>query len=135
MPARVDDRDRDRQLRVGLVMIRDDEIDAQLARAPGRFDTADAAIDRDDERHAVGVQTLERLGLQTIAVLQPIRDEVDDVGAEQLQRAAKNDGRRNAVAVVVAMDGDALLPFDRGKDPFDGGRHIRQPEWIVQMVE
>ncbi len=47
---RVDDRDRDRQLGIGLVVIRDDQVDAQLARALRRLDAANAAVDRDDQR-------------------------------------------------------------------------------------
>ena len=132
---RVDHRDRDRQLGIRLVVIRDDQIDAELARALRRLDAANAAVDRDDERHAVGLQAIERLGLQPVAVLDAVGKEVDDVGAEQLERAAKNDGRRDAVAVVVAMNGDALFPLDRRENPIDRRRHVREPERIVQMIE
>ena len=43
-----------------------------------------------------------------------------DVGAEQLEGAAQDDGRRDAVHVVVAVDGDPFLPRDGGHDPIDG---------------
>ena len=108
VPLRIDHRQRRRQLRVRLVMIGDDQIDAELARAPRRLGAADAAIHRHDQRDAVGVQPLDRRRLQAVAVLQPLRDEVDDVGAEQLERAAQDHGRRDAVDVVVAVDRDPL---------------------------
>ena len=59
VPLRVDDGERRRQLGVRLVVVGDDQIDAELARAPGRVGAADAAVDRDDERDAVGVQPLD----------------------------------------------------------------------------
>ena len=112
MALGVDDGERRRQLGVRLVMVGDDQIDAELARAPRRVGAADAAVDRDDQRDAVGVQPIDRRRLQAVAVLQPLGDEVDDVGAEQFERAAQDDRRRDAVDVVVAVDGDPLLPRD-----------------------
>ena len=54
-------------------------------------------------------EPIERRRLQAVPVAQALRDEVDDVGAEQLERAAQNDRRRDAVDVVVAVNRDALL--------------------------
>ena len=69
MPLRVDHRQRRRQLGVGLVVVGDDQIDAELARAARRVGAADAAVHRDDERDAVGVQPVDRRRLQAVAVL------------------------------------------------------------------
>ena len=107
----------------------------QLARALRRLDAANAAVDRDDERHAISLQAIERLGLKAVSVLDAIRKEVDDIRAEHLQRAAKNDGGGDAVAVVIAVDGDALFPLDRRENPLDRRRHVREQERIVQMIE
>ena len=117
VPLRVDHRERGRQLGVGLVVVGDDQVDAELARAPRRLGAADAAVDRHDQRHAVGVQPLDRRRLQAVAVPQPLRDEVDDVAAEHLERAAQDDRRGDAVDVVVAVDGDPLAPRDRLLEP------------------
>ena len=46
--------------------------------------------------------------LQPVAVLEPLGDEVRDVAAQQFDRAAQDDGGRDAVDVVVAVDDDAL---------------------------
>ena len=48
-----------------------------------------------------GAQPLDRDGLQTIAVLQPLRDEVDDIGAMQFEGSPQDDGRGDAVDIVV----------------------------------
>ena len=58
--------------------------------------------------HAFGVQPLDRRRLQAVAVPQALRDEVHDVAAEHFERAAQDHGRRDAVDVVVAVDGDAF---------------------------
>src|SRR5688572_13548141 len=104
MTAWVDDSDRDRQFGIRLVMIRDDEIDPEFSRTLRRFDAANAAVDRDHKRHAVGLQPIERFGLKTVTVLDAIRKKVNDARAEQFERAPKNHGRRDAVAVVVSVN-------------------------------
>ena len=135
MPLRIDDGARLRQLRVGLVMVRDDQVDAELAGAQRRLGAADAAIDRDHELHTVGVQPVERRRLQAVAVPQALRDEVDHVAAEKLQRAAQNDCGRDAVHVVVAVHRDAFPLRQRAADPLDGAIHVGQPHRVEQMLE
>ena len=46
----IDDRERGRELRFGFVMVADDEIEPELARAPRRRAAADAAVDRHERR-------------------------------------------------------------------------------------
>ena len=116
-------------------MIRDDQIDAQLAGADRGVCAADAAVDRNDQRDAVRVEPLDGRRLQPVPVLQPFRDEVAHVGAEQLEAAAQDDRRRHAVHVVVAVNGDPLLPRNRGQDALDGDAHVRKRHRIVQLVE
>ena len=135
VPLGVDHRQRQRQLAVGLVVIGDDQIDAEFAGAKRRIGAADAAVHRHDQRDAIGVQPFDRGRLQPIAVLQSLRDEVRDVGAEQLERAAQDDGGRNAIDIVVAVDRDPFLACDRGHDPIDRDAHIGKAHRIVQMIE
>ena len=113
---------RHRQLVVRLVVVGDDQVDAELARAPRGLDAADAAVDRDDQRHAVGVQPIDRRRLQAVAVAQPLGDEVHDVAAEHLERAAEDHGRGDAVDVVVAVNRDALAAGDGLLEPLDRRR-------------
>ena len=114
-------------------MVGDDQVDAEFARTARRLAAADAAIDRHDDPHAVGVQALDGRRLQPVAVAQPLRDEMRDVAAEQFQRPAQDHRRGHAIDVVVAVDRDALLAFERGAQPIDGGTHVRQPVWVVQL--
>ena len=105
---RVHHRDGVGQLDVGLVVVGDDEIDAELAGAARGRGAADAAVHRDDDPRAIRLQAIEGGRLQAVAVAQPLGDEMHDIGAEQLERPPQDDGRRDAVHVVVAVDGNAL---------------------------
>ena len=111
------------------------EVDAELACAPRRLGTADAAVDRDDQPHPLGVQAVDRRRLQAVAIAHPLGDEVDHVSAEHLERAPEDDGRRDPVDVVVAVNRDALSSRDGLFDPFDSPRHIREQERVVKMIQ
>ena len=131
----IDDGEGGRQLRVRLVMIGDDQIHPQLTRAPRRLGAANAAVHRHDQRDPVGMEPLDRGRLQTVAVAQPLRDEVHDVGAEQFQRTPEDDGGRHAVHVVIAVDGNPFAPRDGGEEAIDRDAHVREPHRIVEMLE
>ena len=116
-------------------MVRDDQIDAELARPPRRVGPASAAVHGNRQRDALGVQAVDGGRLQAVAVAQPFRDEVHDVGAQELQRAPKDDRRRDAVDVVVAVNGDPLLARHGGHDAIDGGPHVGEGHRVVQLIE
>ena len=85
--------------------------------------------------HAVRLKPIERLGLQAIPIVDPVRDEVNHGRTDQLECAPENDRRRDAVAVVVAVDGDTLLLVDRAEYPIHRRRHVGEGEGVVQMIE
>ena len=58
-----------------------------------------------------------------------------DVPAEQLERAAQDHGRGDAVDVVVAVNRDPLVMCERPLDSQNRPLHVRQLEWIVQMFQ
>ena len=132
---RIHHRARIGQLVVRFVMVGDDQVDAELAGAARRFRRADAAVDRDDQLHAFGVEAIDGARLQTVAVGQPFGNEVADVGAEQLERAPQNHGGRDAVDVVVAVDGNALATADRQQQPIGRAFEAGEPERIVELIE
>ena len=72
-----------RALGLDLVITDHHEPDTELARPARGVGAANAAIDGNDQRDAVGMQALDRRRLQAVAVAQPLRDEMHDVGAEQ----------------------------------------------------
>jgi hypothetical protein len=116
-------------------MVGDDQVEAQLPGSRRRFAAPDPAVDRHDERHPVGVQAVDCRRLQTVPISQPLRDEVHDVAAEQLQRAPQDHRRGDAVDVVVAVDRDALVLRDRALEPFDRASHVREREGVVEVFD
>ena len=94
---------------VRLVVIGDDEIDAELARAQ-RGIGARGCRSRPRPRARTPSACSRSIAgrLKAVAVAQPLRDEMHDVAAEHLERAPEDDGRRDAVHVVVAVDRDPL---------------------------
>ena len=123
------------QRALGLVVVGDDQVDAELAGAPCRLAGANAAVDRDDQPHAIGVQLLDRDRLQPVAVAHALGKKVDDVAAEHFERASQDDRGGDAVDVVVAVDRDLLALRDRALQPRNGDVHARQPKRIVQVIE
>ncbi len=116
-------------------MVRDDEIHPELTGPPSRLGAANAAVHRNHQRDALGVQAIDRGRLQAVAVAQPLRDEVHDVAADELQRAPEDDRRCDAVDVVIAVDRDPLLARHPRHDAIDGDAHVGERHRVVQMIE
>ena len=135
VPLRVHDGQRRRQRRPGLVVVGDDQIEAELAGPGGRLVAADPAVHRDHQAGALGVQAVDRGRLQPVPVPEPLGDEVADVAAEQLDRAAEDDGGGDAVHVVVAVDGHALPRGDRLLNPMQCLGESGQAHRIVEVIE
>ena len=116
-------------------MVGDDEVDPELARALGRIVPADAAVDRHDDIDLVGMEPIDRGRLEPVAVAQPFGNEVDHLPAEHLERPPQDDGRGDAVDVVVAVDRDPLAARQRPLEPRHGAVHVRQQKRVVQVIE
>jgi hypothetical protein len=58
---------------------------------------------------------------------------VRDIRAEELQRTPQNDGRRDAVHVVVAVNRDALLARNAPRIRSTAGRPVGERKRIVQI--
>lgn len=117
--TRVDDRVRVRELGWRVVMVCDDEIDAELARQRRLFHGRDAAVDADDDLGAIRSQRPERRRVQAVTLLVAIGDVRTDHDAELPERAHQNGRTRDAVDVVVPVDDDALASRERTTDPLD----------------
>ena len=135
MALRVDDRYGIRQLGPRLVVVGDDQVDAEFPRAHGRFVAPDTTVHRHDDRGALGVQPIDGGGLQTVAVLQSVGDEVADVAAQHLHRATEDDRRGDAIDVVVAMHDDSLAGGKRPLEADHGRLETGQRHGVVQVVE
>src|SRR5438046_5597635 len=79
-----------RKLALRLVMVRDDQLQAEPARLLGLGNAADAAIDRDDHLNAVVRELLQRFAVEAIALFEPVRYVVLDARAQQLKEIEEN---------------------------------------------
>ncbi len=131
----IDHRDRVRQRALGLVVVGDDQIDAEFPRPARRLRPTDPAVDRHDDVDLVGVEPIDRGRLEPVAVPQTLRDEMDDFPAEHLECAPEDDCRRDAIDVVVAVDCDPLTVRQRPLETGDGPLHVGEEKRIVKMVE
>ena len=86
-PVRIDDRQGRRQLFVGLMVIDDDDIHAELVRFRKRRDAGGAAIDRDQERRALLGQRAYGFDVGAIAFEQTVRNMDQRIEAAMAQKA------------------------------------------------
>ena len=100
---------------------------ASVPRIPQSTDTMTSTF--------VGVQPIDGGRLEPVAVAQAFGDEVHHLAAEHLERAPEDDGRGDAVDVVVAVDGDPFAARQRPLEPRHGAVHVGEQKRIVEMVE
>ena len=119
----------------GLVMIGDDQFQAELAGQGGLLDAGDAAIDRHQQVRLAVAPGADGVGVQPVALLDAVRHVVGRLGAEHLQ-AQPEDGRAgHAVDVVIAVDDDPLAGGHGVADPPHGLRAAGQELRIAQRRE
>ena len=96
------------QLRARLVMVGDNQIDAQLPGKRRLFHAADAAIDRDDQIDFFRRFRADRLGAQPVTFVEPVGDIIAHVGPQQFQAHIEQGRAGHAVDVVIAVDANPL---------------------------
>ena len=131
----IEHRERRRQLRLGQVMVRNDDVDAQFVGAAHHFGGADAGIHADDQLHALFGGGLHHFAAHAVAVLQTVRHVIGGDAAGQFEGLGEQHHAGGAVHVVIAVDQDALALANGARDTLDGRRHVAQGHRIVQFFE
>ena len=119
------------QLAVALrvVVIGDDQINAELSCDLGFFDRRDAAVDADDDVGALGRERFDGLGVEAVALFESVGDVGPDVGvraADGHEGVVEDRRGGDAVDVVVAIDHDLLAGLEWRKYPLAGPIDARQ---------
>src|SRR5205085_12001711 len=127
---RVDERVRVRELGRRVVMVRHDEIDAELARERRLFHRGYATVDADDHLRAVLRELPERRRVQAVALLVAIRDVGTDHEAKLPEGAHQDRRAGDPVDVVVPIDDDALASRERTTEPLDRAIQIEHRRTI-----
>jgi hypothetical protein len=115
-------------------VVADDDVDAEVGRAPDRRVVAHADVARHDQPRPVGGGALGRGDAEAVSFVEAARNVVGDerARAEHPQRVLQDDRGGRAVDVVVGDDPDRLAPLDRRAHARDGPLHA---EHLVRVVE
>ena len=132
--VRIDDRDRLRQLDVGLMMIEDHDIHAERTRFQQRHIAGGAAIDRDQQRHVFFGKAFDRVDIRAVALKDAIRNMHDRIKAALPQIAGEQRRRGGAIDIIIAEDRDLFTAHDRIGDPRAGRRHVGQHRRIGHQI-
>ena len=104
LPVRIDQRIGRRQRLVGLMMVDDHHVEAELLRLGERRDAGGAAIDRDQQPRALLGERAHGFGVRPVALEQAIRNVDQRIAAGVAQEPRQHRRRGGAVDVVVAED-------------------------------
>src|SRR5438552_176368 len=102
-----------------MVVVGDDEIDAELARERGLAHGGDAAVDGHDDARPIRGELAERLAVEAVPLLVAVRDVRADDRAELAERTDEDRRAGDAVDVVVPVDDDALASRERTVEALD----------------
>ena len=117
-------------------MVRDDDVDAAIDRAPHRVHAGDSAVNGDHEAHGLLSQNaLQHFEFQAVAVDQTMRNDVRCVGAEEAEDGLKEDDGGDAVDIVIAVDQDRFFVSNGALDPLACCRNSVNARGIVQISD
>jgi hypothetical protein len=123
-----------RQLVAGAVVVGDDHVQAELARAANLVDRRDPAVDGQHQPAPFLRQPLERVAADAVAFVEAARQVPFDLGAELPQDEHGQDRGADAVDVVVAVDADPLPGRDGRADALDRPAHVADQQRIAQRL-
>src|SRR2546425_118243 len=107
-----------------MVVVGDDEIDAELAREQGLAHGGDAAVDGHDDARPVRGELAERLAVEAVALLVAVRDVRADDRAELAERRDGDRRPGDAADVVAPVADDAPASRERTMEALERPVHI-----------
>ena len=123
-PVGVDDGHSGGELLFALVMVGDDKIHAERCGV-GRFlHTRDAAVDRDDQRHAGLCKGADGVAAEAVAFFNAAGDVHRHIRSARAEIIGEKTGGGDAVYVVVAEDRELFAPLQRPRDARGGLIHV-----------
>ena len=101
------------------MVVGDDQLEPDAAGKSGFMDRGDAAVDADDELAAVAVDLTQGVGVDAVALFEPVGDVVADVRPGELEQVPEDGGGGDPVHIVIAVDDDVFCVAEGGRP---GGR-------------
>ena len=113
------------------MMVRDHQIDPQALQIGNLFLGGDAVIDGHDQlRMSKLINAVERRARQAIALVKAMWNKRRGIGAKRTQRLGQQAGRRNAVDIKVAEDGNMFVVANSTLNAVGNDRHTRNNERV-----
>ncbi len=131
--ARVQDRAIGQPI-AGLMVVRDDRLEAELASKGDLAGTADPAVGGEQHPGAPGGEAADGVGGEPVAVGDAVGQVPIAIRARVAQGGDEDRGRAHAVDVVVAVDGDLEALADGGKQARDDLLHRLELERVVGLA-
>ena len=114
------------------MVVADDDVEPAIPGEPRRLDRGDALIYRHQDPDPRGGRLLHDLGRQAIAVLQPVRYGVRDVGPRPSEPSHQQGHAGHSIHIVVTTDEDGFLTRHRPLESGDRYRHSRHRPRVVE---
>ncbi len=102
---------------------------------PDRSYIACPTVDRDDEFHIFFSELIEKILLQSIAIMDTMWESVGDETSDFCQKSDKDSSTRDSIDIIVSEDDDAFLFLTGFEDTLHGLLHIGQEVWIMEIRE
>jgi hypothetical protein len=95
------------------MMVDDHHVEPEPAGLPERIEAGRAAVDRDQQRHALLGKYLYSVGVWTVSFKDTVRNVDNRIEAAGAQIPGKERGRGSAIHVVIAEDCGRLSTLHR----------------------
>ena len=131
---RMDEHIRGRQCLLHLVVIGDDQFDADFAGDLRFLHAANPAIDGDEQLLPLRRQFADGLGIQPVALVESMRDVIPDVGPEFLEHRHQDGRAGRTVHIVITVHNDFAARLHGAPNPRGGVVDPRQQFGWVQRA-
>ena len=122
------------QLVLTFVVIGDDEVDAERGGERRFLHAGDAAVDRDDQRHAGLGKCADGVTAEAVALLDAAGNVHRHIRPARAEIIGQKAGRGDTVHVVVAEDRQLFAVFKRLRDARDGLVHVLQEHGVERAL-
>ena len=106
-----------------VVVVADNEIQAEGLGVKRFIVRADAAIHGDDQLYAVRFEIIQRVVIKAVAFVESIRDVALYFAIHCFKRLHEKRGGCDSVHIVVAVDGNRFMMFESMDDAVNCGAH------------
>ena len=127
--VRINKRDGLRQFGFALVVVGNDQIDAKFPAQRRLLIGRNTAVNRYNQFHALFFEGIDRNRVQPVTLFEPGGDIAGHMAASAAQIFRQQTGRRDAVNVIIAENGDMLTTGQRLLDAGGSLIHVQKVKW------